>query len=300
MEINDDPKTAFIQQEEEDGKRKQRTPWRKYKFWKDDERTKNITGRTARGWALFWTHYFVIYVVCLALMTGLLIIITQLIISNDMPYVTGLDSPLDLSPGLGLRPLIDFRTALIAYAASDPQTYMPYVQNIRSFVYFYEEVNIMPQDGFATCENVKSPDDVNLVCKFYPQQLGLCVKENNYGYDRSQPCVILKINKVYGWLPDILNATLSPNPLVRCRGKSTEDLEYLGTIRYYPNITVNGETYGYFSNLYYPYLVQVAYRSPLVGVQFASPQRHMLLMVRCELFNLVNPGGAIEFELLVD
>lgn len=168
----------------------------------------------------------------------------QLVISDDKPYVTGMDSPLKLSPGkmrwafrilllsnltaynnsrecllnpfdcvsmimhyifpssfstfsgLGMRPRTNFKTALIRYAASDPQTYMPYVQNIRTFVYLYEEVNIKPQDGFATCEKTKTPDDVDLVCKFYPIDMGVCVKENNYGYDRSQPCVVLKINKV--------------------------------------------------------------------------------------------------------
>lgn len=99
--------------------------------------------------------------------------------------------------GLGMRPRNDFKTTLIAYASSDPQTYMPFVQDIRTFLYFYEEVNIQPQDGFATCDKIKSPDDVDLVCKFYPHDMGVCVKENNFGYDRSQPCVIMKINKVY-------------------------------------------------------------------------------------------------------
>ncbi|VDP59856.1 unnamed protein product [Schistosoma curassoni] len=120
---------------------------------------------------------------------------------------------------LGMRPRNDFKTTLIAYASSDPQTYMPFVQDIRTFLYFYEEVNIQPQDGFATCDKIKSPDDVDLVCKFYPHDMGVCVKENNFGYDRSQPCVIMKINKVYGWLPDIVNKTLSNNPLVRCHGQ---------------------------------------------------------------------------------
>lgn len=95
------------------------------------------------------------------------------------------------------RPNIDFMTSLIAYESSNPQSYMPYVQNLRTFFSLYEEVNIKPQDGFATCENgVKTPDNPELVCKFYPIVLESCVKENNYGYDRSEPCVVIKINKV--------------------------------------------------------------------------------------------------------
>ncbi|OON20194.1 sodium / potassium ATPase beta chain [Opisthorchis viverrini] len=204
----DDQKQAFLQNPKP--KKVTKNPWIDYVFWTDDRTTRHIMGRSFTGWRMcnfisnvyylavkLWTFHFVLYVIMLIIMTGLLIIIYQLIISNDEPYLTGMNSPLALSPGLGMRPRIDFRTALIAYEASDPQTYMPYVQNIRTFVYLYEEVNIKPQDGFATCEqNVKSPDNMDLVCKFYPVEMGLCVKENNYGYDRSQPCVVLKINKV--------------------------------------------------------------------------------------------------------
>ncbi|KAA3673292.1 sodium/potassium-transporting ATPase subunit beta [Paragonimus westermani] len=299
--IEDDQKKAFITEEKPKQKKKKKTPWYSYVFWTDDPKTNNIMGRSFVMWMKLWTYLFVMYIILLIIMTGLLIIILQLIVSNDVPYVTGMDSPLELSPGLGIRPRIDFRSALIAYAASDPQTYMPYVQNIRTFVYFYEEVNIKPQDGFATCENnIKSPDDLDLVCKFYPLDLGVCVKENNYGYDRSQPCVILKINNVYGWLPDIKNSSMTSNPLVRCHGQNPQDLENFGTVRYFPNVTIDGVTYGYFSNLYFPYLVQVAYRSPLVAVQFENPKRHVLLMVRCELYNLQRPGAPVDFELLVD
>ncbi|CAH8588314.1 unnamed protein product [Dicrocoelium dendriticum] len=253
------------------------TPWYDSVIWTDDGCAKNITGRDFVGWVKFWTFYAIFLLILLIITTGMLIIILQLIVSNDEPYLTGSHSPLQLSPGLGMRPRIDFRTALIAYAASDPQTYMPYVQNIRTFVYMYEEVNIKPQEGFATCEkSLKSPDNPDLVCKYYPQEMGDCVKENNYGYDRSQPCVILKINN------------------------NSQDLENFGTVRYFPNVTIGDVTYGYFSNLYYPYLVQVAYRSPLVAVQFESPKRHVLLMVRCQLLNIRNPGEPAQFELLVD
>nr|CAH8876536.1 unnamed protein product [Trichobilharzia regenti] len=296
-----DEKQPFLDKEDSAHKSTIKSePWYKKEVWSSDEKTKYLMGRTLCGWIKFWLHYFILYLCLFIIMTGLLIIITQLIISNDQPYITGLDSPLALSPGLGIRPRNNFMTTLIAYAASDPQTYMPFVQDIRTFLYFYEEVNIQPQDGFATCDKIKSPDDIDLVCKFYPVDLGVCVKENNFGYDRSQPCVILKINKVYGWLPDIVNKSLSNNPLVRCRGQNPQDLENFGEVLYFPNITVDGITYGYFNHLYFPYLVQVAYRSPLVAVQFARPKRHVLLMVRCELFNIRSPGDPMDFEILVD
>ncbi|CAH8295921.1 unnamed protein product, partial [Schistosoma turkestanicum] len=74
-------------------------PWYKKPVWNTDEKTKHMMGRTVCGWVKFWLHYLILYICLLTIMTGLLIIITQLIISNDQPYITGMDSPLALSPG---------------------------------------------------------------------------------------------------------------------------------------------------------------------------------------------------------
>lgn len=102
-----------------------------------------------------------------------------------------------LTLGISHRPCINFRTSSIIFESPNPQSWMPFVQNIRTFIYLYEEVNLQPQDGFASCEEgVKSPNDPKLVCKFFPELLSPCVKEGNYGYDRGEPCVILKMNKV--------------------------------------------------------------------------------------------------------
>ncbi|VDD83830.1 unnamed protein product [Mesocestoides corti] len=218
------------------------------------------------------------------------------------------------------RPNIDFLSSVIVYESANPQTYMPYVQNIRTFIYLYEEVNIRSQDGFANCENgIKSPNEPDLVCKFYPIVLESCVKENNYGYDRSEPCIILKINKIYGWLPDIQNKTLSNSPLVRCFGRYAADFEAFGNLHYYPNITVDGLSMhsnliniktllllsvlcfsGIFDSVYFPYIIQYAYRSPLVAVQIKNARRNSLFFVSCRLFNLITPTEPLNFEFLID
>uniref|UniRef100_A0A0R3W550 Sodium/potassium-transporting ATPase subunit beta n=1 Tax=Taenia asiatica TaxID=60517 RepID=A0A0R3W550_TAEAS len=246
-------------------------------------------------------YFMCFYAVLFGILTGLLIIVLQLIISEDKPYLTGQQSPLNLAPGLSHRPNIDFMTSLIAYESSNPQSYMPYVQNLRTFFYLYEEVNIKPQDGFATCENgVKTPDIPELVCKFYPIVLESCVKENNYGYDRSEPCVVIKINKVYGWLPDIQNMSMSKSPLLRCFGRYQSDFEAFGSLHYYPNVTIDGIVYGIFDSVYFPYIIQYAYRSPVVAVQVKNVQRNSLFFLSCRLFNLNVPTEPLNFELLID
>lgn len=32
-----------------------------------------------------------------------------------------------------------------------------------------------------------------------------CTQENNYSYHKSAPCIFLKLNKIYGWIPEFYN-----------------------------------------------------------------------------------------------
>lgn len=34
-----------------------------------------------------------------------------------------------------------------------------------------------------------------------------CTQENHYSYHRNAPCVFLKLNKIYGWIPEYYNAS---------------------------------------------------------------------------------------------
>ena len=31
---------------------------------------------------------------------------------------------------------------------------------------------------------------------------GACTKEKNYGFDVGKPCILIKLNKIYGWKPE--------------------------------------------------------------------------------------------------
>ena len=34
---------------------------------------------------------------------------------------------------------------------------------------------------------------------------GDCTLENNYGYKEGKPCILLKLNRIYGWNPEPFN-----------------------------------------------------------------------------------------------
>ena len=74
---------------------------------------------------------------------------------------------------------------------------MSYIHGIRSLIQTYEDAALVSQDSYATCKDgQKDPDDINVPCKFDISLLDQCRKQYNFGYDRSRPCVILKLNKV--------------------------------------------------------------------------------------------------------
>ena len=59
----------------------------------------------------------------------------------------------------------------------------------------------------------KYPGDANIqeqeFCKFNLANLGVCAT-GNYGFDSDSPCLILKLNKIFGLEPEIYDSTALP------------------------------------------------------------------------------------------
>ena len=52
-----------------------------------------------------------------------------------------------------------------------------------------------------------SPPPPGKVCDVNIKDFKKCTQENNYSYHKSSPCVFLKLNKIYDWIPDFFNDT---------------------------------------------------------------------------------------------
>ena len=124
------------------------------------------------------------------------------------------------------------------------------------------------------------------VCKLDVNKFDLCSSSHAYGYNNSSPCIFIKLNRIYGWVPEFYD---DPNDLpedmsedlkahitelpenqrkqiwVSCRGENGADQEVLGDLKYYP-------TRG-FPAYFFPYLNAPGYLSPLVAVKFVRPAR---------------------------
>lgn len=122
------------------------------------------------------------------------------------------------------------------------------------------------------------------VCKLDINKFDKCSKEYSYGYNNSAPCIFLKLNRIFGWVPDYYNDPKDlpldmPKSLVdhitslsvaqrnqvwiSCQGEDGSDKEVLGDTEYYP-------TRG-FPSYFYPYKNTRGYVSPLVAVKFLRP-----------------------------
>ena len=228
----------------------------------------------------------------------LLIIIIVIIAVATTGYCEDGNSPSG-TPGLRRQPdqSDDFAcSSLIQYNYEEEldtdtiQGYAGWVERYGQFLKKYEDQSQADVD--CRTENRASN---NKICKFDLSTLGNCGK-GKYGYDKGNPCIILELNKIYGFEPipysyaseahgmsaelveHIRKQTDKNQVWVECYGKNENDKEALrGKIEYFP------KSQG-FPNYYFPYLDQNDYKSPLVAVQFKGIQKNLLIQIECRAF----------------
>lgn len=142
-----------------------------------------------------------------------------------------------------------------------------------------------------------------------------CSRENNFGLNTTAPCVIVKLNRIYGWLPKasskppgnltkLANSTDEKFIYVKCEGEHGSDRDNLQGIEYfssYPNNEIGGINFKYF-----PYRNQPGYLSPLVFVHFKNVSLNTLVNVVCKAYahnidnkDRLNQRGMVRFQLFV-
>ena len=211
-------------------------------------------------------------------------------------------------PSLGFRPMPDQRSTMIRFVQGQPFSYKPYSDHIQALLWLYENQE-QESEALIDCENLPGERKREGACRFVIDVLGSqCTWQRDYGYDWGQPCVLLKLNKIFEWKPMLYNASERPPELgnrwdpdyigVSCHGENPIDQENIGPIEYFP---AKG-----FPKNYYPYLNQEGYRSPLVMVKFSKPTNGVVINVWCKAWaknirhHRQDSQGSIHFELLVD
>jgi len=179
--------------------------------------------------------------------------------------------------------------------------------------------------GRCNSKNKYGSGENNQFCKINKSEIfqGSCNSKNKYGFPQGKPCILIKLNKIYGWKPEPYqnvtefphyasqalkddfekneaegNEALNNRVWFECVGENPADKENLGPITYFPTNGVSAN--------YYPYTNQKGYLSPIVFIQLDKPKGGVMIAVECKAYarnidhDSMERKGLAHFELMID
>lgn len=280
-------------------------------------------GRTLKSWGQLMIFYGIFYIVLAALFT---ICMQGLFASLDdnKPKWQLDDSLIGTNPGLGFRPISEITEygSVIKYNDKQNDTKTYWIELIDDFLKKYNESSDPTKEKICNFNTQKLKDKE--FCNVDITNFGDCSRGKAYGYNNSRPCVFLKLNKIFNWVPeyyddpelldasmpsqlkDHINSTSKVKPeelkqvWVSCDGTHGPDKEKITNVNYYP--------YQGFPGYYYPYLNQEGYLSPIIAVQFPNLPHNNMVNIECRAWakNIIYSGsvrdrkGSVTFQILID
>lgn len=227
-------------------------------------------------------------------------------LSETEPTQQGMMSLIKGNPGMGFRPQADHDSTLIQFSTQDVNTYADEVANLMKYL---KENNYIDDKNVSI--DPKIFDGTNKDCGIDSTNVN-----KSFGYADGQPCILLKMNKVFGWIPQMfdndslttehgevakkmLGDRLTGSDIgVSCEGENDAEQDSMGLVEFFPR---NG-----FSGQYFPYLNAPDYRAPLVWAKFRNATRGTVLQIWCKAWaqNIYHhkndKAGSVRFELLID
>lgn len=243
--------------------------------------TRQVMGRSGRSWAKIGVFYVVFYS-CLAgffaaMMAVFLTTVNPAPVYNTDGSATGVGAGDKAGPKLtqyienspGLTRLVDKLPKTVD--KDDPNTKETFTKAVKEHL-----------------TAVNSSGQYNTTALFANKY---CNEANNYGLSNNKPCIFIKMNKVWGWVPeeDVILKCLDQN-------KETNKVKTIG---------LDGNVAGY-AKEFFPYLGQKNFQYPAVAVKVdLEPGKKMT--VQCKLegkgikvsdsYNPQRAYGKIEFEI---
>ncbi|XP_055894484.1 sodium/potassium-transporting ATPase subunit beta-2-like [Biomphalaria glabrata] len=281
------------------------------RLWLRNPEDGTMMGRTPRDWIIYICSILLFLIGLIGISVAFCAIFYWAINWNK-PTLQGASSILQ-TPGMGFRPQPDTKSTLIQCFKGVMETYYHIIDHIEAYAQYYEN-ELQVGDRYMDCSEIRArrTEDLDKVCTFDPMVWGqLCVKQQDFGFDDGQPCVLLKLNKVFDWVPEEYTNETVPDVIrddwdpddpwwihVRCDGDDDSTRENMGDLLYFPE---KGFPFKYF-----PFRNQQGYRSPLVFVRFDNPRPGIILFITCRAYarNIVHDKtekmGQVSFELIVD
>jgi len=296
--------------------------------------TSEFLGRTGMSWLKISTFY-IIYYTCLAGFFMLMLLVFFQTLKDDRPsWDVDSDSIIGKNPGVGYRPMPDpkyIESTLVWFRhGSYNGNWGDWVDRLEAHVQDYKNETYgasFGEDykGIECGELAQNKPGTGQFCEVNKEEIfqGHCNNKEDYGYGIGQPCILIKLNKIYGWVPEPYenvtefpayasktikdtfqknikdgNQILNNRVWLECKGENPADKENIGPITYWPTNGVSAN--------YYPYTNQKGYLSPVVFVQLDNPERGVMIAIECLAYarniehELVDRKGLAHFELMID
>jgi len=313
-------------------KPEKKTGWDGFVAFMWNGETGEFMGRTGLSWLKIGIFY-VVYYSCLAAFFMLMLLVFFTTLYDDRPTWLNKNSIIGSNPGVGYRPMPhtdNIESTLIWFRHGKTNgNFEPWVQRLNESLKDYiNEDHQKAKEGSKNhpveCLETKG-SGTSGICKINQEKLfqGRCNESQNYGFADGRPCILIKLNKIYGWEPQpYKNVTEMPAdipPVIResflqniedgkehlnekvwlhCDGENPADKEHIGPITYYPD---RG-----FSADFYPFENQDQYLAPVVFAALDDPDKGVMIAIECKAWaneierDSMDRKGLVHFELMID
>jgi len=306
-----------------------------------NSKTREFFGRTFSEWSV--AIYGIFFAAIVGAFFGMCIWVFYQTLDNYTPKLQTTSSFIGANPGLGYRPMrqeSDPYSSLIWFKHGGAGDWQDLKQNLDQFLTEYEPGFWANAGASQTkCDFDRPPLNKDEACEFNKEWLSdqnsdiKCISEEYYGYFFGKPCLLLKLNRVYGWQPipyniyQVQNNTELPKTLkhhiiktweenckgragreencpelnmvwLHCDGENDADKENIGSVSYTP--------WRGFPAYFYPYYNQLGYLQPVVMVQLKNPTPGVLINIQCTAWaNFIEHDsqtmrGSVHIEFLMD
>uniref|UniRef100_A0A3P8ULC9 Sodium/potassium-transporting ATPase subunit beta n=1 Tax=Cynoglossus semilaevis TaxID=244447 RepID=A0A3P8ULC9_CYNSE len=260
--------------------------------------TNEFMGRSGKSWSLILLFYAALYLFLAAMFGGCIFCLMWSI----SPYHPTFNDRV-MPPGMTMAPHLEGHD--IAFNATDRKSWKKYTRSMDEYLRPYndgaqERKNIRcSQTGYFMQDDLEESAE-RKACQFKRSWLGECsgLKDPHYGYSQGRPCILLRMNRILGYLPG------EGKPVnVTCEVKKGAAAA-LGEVQFFPKSIFDLKYYPYYGKLrhvslvtfqtvircsqqlvtvYSPPVHQGNYSAPVVAVRFASVQNGAQIQVQCKL-----------------
>jgi len=277
-----------------------------------DPNKKQLFGRGGCSWAKIALFYLIFYS-CLAGFFAIMMAGFFATLDDKKPSMTGMYSLIKGNPGMGFRPRRNVESTLIKFKAvpKGGEKEGDYDDLVNNMMNFLKEGKYIEEDGDKW--KARAGNETTGLKQYNIEEALAACPLDDFGYKDGKPCVILKLNKVFGWEPrfdaaqdDWYNNTKKvlgdrgpdmDNVGVSCEGENDGDIDNMGPVEFFPSLG--------FNKYYYPYDNDDMYRAPIVFAKFQKPIRGVVMQIWCKAWarnikhHKNDKGGSTHFELFV-